>query len=592
MTKKIVFLHGVGDGDHDRNWLSGLNQGLESAGIGAVSEDEVISPNYSTFLNLTGIKLKHPAVTYKVKDDQSDRRAFVRRQSRIERLLENADLADGFGFKKIPDAAMGPLQYVGINAPQLKQVYNYMTDEGLRAAVLSHILGTLPRQGEIILIGHSLGSIIAIDLVDHLPEKLHVSRFITIGSPGSAQILHEKHERILKRFPYARVDDWTNLFNPKDPVTAGRGLASVFPGAQDFRIDIPYSADNRIAHNAKQYLAHPAVGMLIADALHPPADVPVTGSEVAVRLEDSDFDALFTLTFGLCVAAKISKKETAARYGDALKVLGDEYVDAVRQRLSMGSSLPIEVEALSRGEAPQFPDRLSLDEAVRRVVVAAFANVVQPYEIEIGSAPLDAIPSFFSSIGHTSGYGEIVREAIVEVQKVLNGGGGFTFPAGRFALAAAGVALIAAGPIGIATMGTAAGAAAITSGLAAFGPGGMVGGLALLSGLASTGAMVTTAAATVKSGDTTVTSDPATLALHIATSYALKKVGERPDPHLWAKLTAAEGFVSDRINKLSEFSDPKSPNLVQLVQTRTIVNRLMTFTHDAGMGLKAIEQPA
>ena len=590
MPKKIVFLHGVGDGDNDLNWLSGLNQGLATAGVDEVSEADVIRPNYSTLLNIAGLKLKHPAVTYKNKDDGPDRRAFIRRQARIERLLENAELAKGFGFKKVPDVVMGHLQYVGINAPQLKQVYNYMTEEGLRAAVLSHILGSLPQKGEIVLIGHSLGSIIAIDLIDHLPENLHVSRFITIGSPGSAQILHEKHERILKRFPYARVDDWTNLFCPKDPVTAGRGLASVFPGAQDFRIEIPYSASNPIAHGAKQYLAHPAVGMLVADALHPPVDVPVTGKEVAVRLEDSDFDALFTLTFGLRVASKVSKKEPAARYADTLKVLGDEYVDAVRHRLSMGSSLPVEVATLARGEVPQFPDRLSLDEAVRRVVVAAFANLIQPYEIEVGNAQLDAIPDFFADIGHSTGYGETVRDAIIEVQKALNGSGGFTFPAGRLALAAAGVALIAAGPIGIATMGTAAGAAAITSGLAAFGPGGMVGGLALLSGLASTGAMVTTAAATVKNGDTTATSDPATLALHIATSYALKKVGEQPDPHLWAKLTAAEGLVSDRINKLAEFSDPKAPNLAQFIQTRATINRLMTFTHDAELGLKALEQ--
>ena len=40
--------------------------------------------------------------------------------------------------------------------------------------------------------------------------------------------------------------------DPKDPETAGRGLASVFPGAQDFRIEIPYSASIPIAHGAKQ----------------------------------------------------------------------------------------------------------------------------------------------------------------------------------------------------------------------------------------------------------------------------------------------------------------------------------------------------
>lgn len=586
MDKKIVFLHGVGQGDEELKWLSGLNRGLTSAGADEADASAVIAPDYSVLLNAQVSKMKHPAVTYKVKNDDLDRRAFFRRQGRIERLLENSGFATGFGLRRLPDAVVTPLQKAGVHTDHLKQVYNYMKSEGLRAAVLTQILKSLPRSGEIILIGHSLGSIIAIDLLDHLPENLHVSRFITIGSPGSVQILHEKHERILKRFPYARVDDWTNFFAPVDPVTAGRGLASLFPGAQDFRIDIKWAPNNKIAHNAEQYLAHPAVGMLVADALHPPVDVPVTGAEIALRIDDVESDALFTLSYGSRVASKITKKDAAARYEDTLKVLGDEFVDAVRQRLPQGSSLPTEVEMLSRGQVPRPTQQLDLDEAIRRVVPMSFSNVIQPYEIEVGTAQVDAIEDFFVDLGYTSGHGRKVRDAICDVQKVLTESGGF--PAGRLALAAAGLALIAAGPIGIATMGTAAGAAAITSGLAAFGPGGMAGGLAMLSGLASTGAMVTTAAATLKGADGPPVSDPATLAIQVASSHALRLVGEQPDPHLWSMLTTADGIVSGHINKLAQFSDPKSPQLAQLRQTRDAIARLMTFAADKGLGFKAI----
>ncbi|WP_194860783.1 hypothetical protein [Dietzia sp. SYD-A1] len=586
MAKKIVFLHGVGKGDEALNWLAGLNRGLKSAGADEVDASAVIAPDYSVLLNAQVSKMKHPAVTYKGKNDDRERRAFFRRQGRIERLLENSGFATGFGLRRLPDAVVTPLQKAGVHTDLLKQVYNYMKSEGLRAAVLTQILKSLPSSGEIILIGHSLGSIIAIDLLDHLPENVHVSRFITIGSPGSVQILHEKHERILKRFPYARVDDWTNFFAPIDPVTAGRGLASLFPGAQDFRIEIKPASNNKFAHHAEQYLAHPAVGMLVADALHPPADVPVTGVEIALRIEDLESDALFALSFGSRVASKITKKEVAVRYEDTLKVLGDEFVDAVRQRLPQGSSLPTEVEVLARGQVPRPQRSLELDEAIRRVVPMSFSNVIQPYEIEVGTAQVDAIEDFFVDLGYTSGHGRKVRDAICDVQKVLTEGGGF--PAGRMAIAAAGLALIAAGPIGIAAMGTTAGAAAITSGLAAFGPGGMAGGLAMLSGLASTGAMVTTAAATLKGAEGPPVSDPATLAIQVAASHALKLVGEAPDPHLWSMLTTADGIVSGHINKLSQFSDPKSPQLVQLRQTREAIGRLMGFAADKGLGFKAI----
>ena len=46
---------------------------------------------------------------------------------------------------------------------------------------MRNILDHLPSRGDTVLIGHSLGSVIAIDLLDHLPENLHVRRFVTIG---------------------------------------------------------------------------------------------------------------------------------------------------------------------------------------------------------------------------------------------------------------------------------------------------------------------------------------------------------------------------------------------------------------------------
>ncbi|OAH63617.1 hypothetical protein AYJ66_11210 [Dietzia cinnamea] len=587
MSRTVIFLHGVGEGDPNRNWLTGLNQGLAAAGSPPVLESEVVCPDYAWLLGSTGVKVKHPSITYKVKDDRPARRAFIRRQARIERLLEQSGLATGFGLRKVPDAVLTPLQKAGIHTGNLKQVHNYISQEGLRAAILTQILKTLPESGEVVLIGHSLGSIVAIDLLDHLPDDLHVSRFITIGSPGAARILHEKQDRLLKRFPYARVDDWTNFFVPMDPVTAGRGLASVFPGAQDFRIQIPFAKNNPLAHSAEHYLAHPAVGMLVADALKPPVDVPSTGTELAIRIDQSEVDALLTLAYGHRIASKIAKKDAAARFEDALKVLSDELVDGVGQRLPEGSSLPAEVQGLASGHLPRLSQRLEFDEAVRRVVTMAFANVIQPFEIEVGDAQTEAIPDFFIDLGFASTHGRRVRDAVRDVQKVLTQSG--SFPAGRLAIAAAGLAIIAAGPIGIASMGTAAGAAAITSGLAAFGPGGMAGGLALLSGLASTGAMVTTAAATLKGGAMSAVSDPASLAILVASSHALKSVDEQPDPNLWASLTLAEGIVSGQINKLAEFSDPKATQLVQLKQTRDVINRLMEFAHDHGLGMDAIE---
>ena len=241
---KIVYLLGVGDGDPEGEWLVGLNQGLAGIGAPAIDDAEVIAPRYSSCLNTIGIKSKHPDRTYNVKNDHDDRRAFERRQARVQRMLRKTGTVQTFGFGRFPGPVVEHIQRVGISkAPVavLKQVKRYMTDENVRAAVLSKILDTIPAKGDVVLIGHSLGSVIAIDLLDHLHPNVHVRRFITIGSPAGSPSLHEGSERILKRFPYARVDDWSNFLDCYDGVTAGRGLTGVFNGAQDFGISLDLS---------------------------------------------------------------------------------------------------------------------------------------------------------------------------------------------------------------------------------------------------------------------------------------------------------------------------------------------------------------
>ncbi|OPX05040.1 hypothetical protein B1964_29770, partial [Gordonia sp. i37] len=119
--------------------------------------------------------------------------------------------------------------------------------------------------------------------------------------------------------------------------------------------------------------------------------------------------------------------------------------------------------------------------------------------------------------------GHKVKDAIKEVAEAVAAERRGLSTRTKVVAAAAGLALLAAGPIGIAMAGAAgaAGAAAITSGLAAFGPGGMVGGLATLGSLASTGAMVTTVAATARGGVQPLLVDPTSVAIQVAIAHAL-----------------------------------------------------------------------
>ncbi|MBR7193512.1 hypothetical protein [Gordonia sp. SCSIO 19800] len=579
---KLVFLHGVGDGNPDLEWLAGLNRGLSRIDAPEISSDDVIAPRYASLLNTDGIKSKHPGITYKVKNDHDARRKFERRQARVQRMLRRTGDVRAFGLNGVPDVMVQALQAAGINfapAAVLKQVRRYLTDEDLRGAVLGNILDDLPTSGEIVLIGHSLGSVIAIDLLDHLPEKLHVTRFITVGSPAGSEALHRGSDRILKRFPYARVDDWSNFIDSRDPVTAGRGLARIFAGAQDFQIS------GAAKHSAHLYLGHPAVARLVTDVVHgDTVKGPETSAENAVvlRLGDQEAGSLLALAYANNVASYIGDRDTKVRYEHALNVLQDNFVQELLALSGEGRQLPPELAALSEDRVPPLPRRWDLTEAVTQAVVLAFTNVLDPYEIEVGDARVRALPNLFVELGFRSSVGDTVREAVTEVTACLNSDKGIFGTKTRVMMAAAGVALLAAGPIGLAVAGsaTAVGAAAITSSLAAFGPGGMVGGLAMLGGLASTGAVVTTAAATVRGGAPAVSLDPTSIAIQVATAHALKQAGEPHDADLWARLALAESQISAELNRLSVFSDEKAPARLQLASTLDVVEKLMTFMRD------------
>ena len=176
---KVVFLHGIGDGDPTYKWLSGLNRGLEQAGYPPLGRDEVVAPRYAGLLKIDGARAKLPPLTYKPKDEAASRREFERRQARVQRKLRLTPGVRWFGFDGlIPDIARDVLTPLidHIDWMNLGQARRYIREDAMRGAVVNHILDHLPTYGEIILVAHSLGSVVAIELLDHLPPELHIRR--------------------------------------------------------------------------------------------------------------------------------------------------------------------------------------------------------------------------------------------------------------------------------------------------------------------------------------------------------------------------------------------------------------------------------
>ena len=580
---KIVFLHGIGDGDPNRDWLRALNTALESAGHPPVDDSLVVAPRYDSLLTIEGISAKMPEVTYKVKNDDQSRREFERRQAAVYRILQDEPDAAPFGFNSVPKAWMNAAHALGVNylsAMDLSQVRRYVTTEGLRGAILRYILDQIPTKGEILLIGHSLGSVIAIDLLDHLPADVKVRRFITIGSPANSDALHRGSERLLKKFPYSSVLDWTNFFSARDIVTMGRGLTSVFPGAQDCAVNIT-GLDQ---HGADRYLSHPAVVRLISSTLYPSKEVVVASSAPAARLTDEQFFLLLKMRFATCVGKNIKDTDRAQRYEDALKVIRDDFAAQLEQLATSGQPLPVEFQAIIDGRTPDLPNRLELREAVVALTMLTATNFVDPYEIDAGDAPKVALKTMAINLGFQPGVATHIGEALTEVEDLLKRNGGI--PWGRIGLAAAGMALIAAGPVGLAMAApaTAFGGAALTGGLAALGPGGMMGGIATIGALAASGAGVVTSAALGGSNAEIFALNVTQLTLRASAEYALKKLDIRTDADLWPQLVSLETQVSAELNRLEAFSDFKTPRLHQLRAAQDAVTKLLGFVVDKQLG--------
>lgn len=212
------------------------------------------------------------------------------------------------------------------------------------------------------------------------------------------------------------------------------------------------------------------------------------------------------------------------------------------------------------------------------MTILTLSDLTTPFEIDIADTTYRALPDFAEKIGLTLAFGDTLAGAIrsfnSKLAKLAKPGTNWQ----RWAIAGAGVAVIAIAPIGLIALAPAgvAGAAAMTGGLAALGPGGMAGGIATIGGIAGTGAAITTAATVAgRRGDHSLSSEE--LLLAVAVAYAQKSLGHEFDQELWQKASDAAAEASALINTLEAISDSKAPSLTAMIAERDLTQNLVQF---------------
>ena len=178
-------------------------------------------------------------------------KAYTRTPRHLQAVLRALDAKFG--------AAAGVL-YVGT----LRQVRRYLRDGELKTTVDEIVAAKVGRECRV-LIGHSLGSVVALEFVRQHPEH-RLDLLLTLGSPLGLRMVQSRlpHPYFGADAPGgipASVEEWVNVRDVRDPVACAGELSRWWPGVVDRPVD-----NEGDAHSVARYLSKNQTGSAIVRA--------------------------------------------------------------------------------------------------------------------------------------------------------------------------------------------------------------------------------------------------------------------------------------------------------------------------------------
>lgn len=581
----LLFLHGVGSGDRGDGWKRALLSALEDGGHPGLDGVEVVAPKYPDVLRgaAAGTGPGLPPLTVDAlpkAEARRHRREVERRTAALEARIGHHDAGTGWlGGADVVD--------IGLAVGPFTQAHNYLTRPRVRAAVLRQVLDQVPTTGAVVVVGHSLGSVIAADLLRRLPVDVEVVGMVTIGSPLGHGRFDVDGVATELASPPANVRWWANFWNELDPVTSHRGVSAVVPWVLDRRVQDSVLAD---PHAAVGYLADPAVATAVGFALHGSTDHDLA---VPDRGADLPLDPVETVAMVALHHAHLTRDQLVRarrqRYDDALRAVQASAVEAaIQRRRGLGAPVPATIAACRvdvgshDAPAPRPPaiHHLSKDQAVVPLVFVATTNVIRPYEIEVPpEVRTRALRHLSAALGLGSAFGADLVQLLGRAHDVVGGGGedwlsrtARGMGAGAL-LAAAGGLVLAATPLGSA-------AEAATT-LVPFEPDGVLGELL------SAAAVAATAGGGVAHGLTGAGVPAEAVEAVVEGQLAAALLRERhdldQDPATWHGLVRTGSELRRELARLTPVSDRGSPLVEQAARKLRAVDRALDHLQQCGL---------
>ena len=277
---RIVLVHGIaqqfkGPDSLLAEWLPSLRDGVTLAKGTPPTADEVAAAFYGDLFRPAGRGIGEPDLDASDIVDPFDVELLVSwwqaaaledpavpgldadtrvRTPRIAQRALNA-LGHSASFAHVADRAM---------VSDLRQVRRYLAEPELRSSVLRRVEACVTEQTRI-LIGHSLGSVVAYEALCANPQW-PVEAFISLGSPlGLRGLIFER----LRPAPVSGrgawpggIRSWTNIADRGDAVAGEKHLAGLFgPGV----VDVPVHNGSH-AHDIRPYLSARETGEAVVAA--------------------------------------------------------------------------------------------------------------------------------------------------------------------------------------------------------------------------------------------------------------------------------------------------------------------------------------
>ncbi|XUL92736.1 trypsin-like serine peptidase [Streptomyces galilaeus] len=289
--RRVVFLHGRGQQGHNpaelrTGWCRALATGLSASGLAPLNPADVWFPFYGDALAAASAGRESVATGTATTTAEAYVPADPGARTVYTALLAEAAEAagmpasDGASDTAQESSLLGgavaalqrPLSWIaarsGLDDVVIATVFHdvaaYLGDKTVRDAVLEAVLAGLPDDGEFVLVSHSLGTVVALDLFTRLPAGIPVPLLVTAGSPLG---LDAVYKRLLVRGPVrpGQVDVWLNAWAAADAVAIGCPLGDTWSRVRD--VLCPNPKDR--AHDITQYLSHARIAAEIGRAARP-----------------------------------------------------------------------------------------------------------------------------------------------------------------------------------------------------------------------------------------------------------------------------------------------------------------------------------